>query len=579
MSSSQDTTNSVEKKLKMNLRKAKTSIPINPKILHLPCEWEECQFITEDMEDFIKHISEHLSSLISNVTPPEQVLGCFNCKWQNCDVAVIGHISDFTRHVYFHTFHTKIKCIGNILIRTLGLHACTLDGQSCNLIPDLPERLQCGWFQCGAIYDNPEFFYRHVSFHADTFQNGNNLKGGCDCLWEGCDVNVKSKHKLREHLRSHTQQKLVACPNCGGLFANRTKFFDHLERQTDTQWFQCSHCNKKFQTERLLRDHIRIHVNSYKCPLCEMTCPNPHGLRNHLLYKHTTERHFACPECEYRTKTQATLQRHMETHSENVFMCHEKGCGFVSRLYQCLAAHYQKIHQGIDTRRYACHVCNQRFIRGNFLTKHLQTSHNYKWPSGYSRFRYIMHSDGFLRLQTVRYESVNLIEQVIDTNAMSATNSRSPETSGNAEQAPDNVGASENAATAAATNSGGGGGEEEVSITYNLEMLGDVALLNPNKLGVAENTEQVGAASAEEADQGDECLEEEENPHSLDTMDPSTSAATEISDPHSMDVEITAEKNSFVSDNEEDQEASSDDNNSNLFGIYSEISSDCLNSV
>lgn len=190
-----------------------------------------------------------------------------------------------------------------------------------------------------------------------------------------------------------------------------------------------------------------------------------------------------------------------------------------------------------------------------------------------------MHSDGFLRLQTVRYESVNLIEQVIDTNAMSATNSRSPETSGNAEQAPDNVGASENAATAAATNSGGGGGEEEVSITYNLEMLGDVALLNPNKLGVAENTEQVGAASAEEADQGDECLEEEENPHSLDTMDPSTSAATEISDPHSMDVEITAEKNSFVSDNEEDQEASSDDNNSNLFGIYSEISSDCLNSV
>lgn len=192
-----------------------------------------------------------------------------------------------------------------------------------------------------------------------------------------------------------------------------------------------------------------------------------------------------------------------------------------------------------------------------------------------------MHSDGFLRLQTVRYESVNLIEQVIDTNAMSATNSRSPETSGNAEQAPDNVGASENAATAAATNSGVGGGEEEVSITYNLEMLGDVALLNPNKLGVAENTEQVGAASAEEADQGDECLEEEvaQNPHSLDTMDPSTPATTEISDPNSMDVEIAAEENSFVSDNEEDQEASPDDNHSNLFGIYSEISSDCLNSV
>jgi len=42
---------------------------------------------------------------------------------------------------------------------------------------------------------------------------------------------VKSKHKLKDHFKSHTQEKVVACPTCGALFSCRTKFFDHLTRQ------------------------------------------------------------------------------------------------------------------------------------------------------------------------------------------------------------------------------------------------------------------------------------------------------------------------------------------------------------
>ncbi|GAB1598657.1 histone H4 transcription factor-like isoform X1 [Argonauta hians] len=465
-------------------KKTSNIVPVNPRILHLPCEWQECQFVTDEMEKFIKHLSEHLTELLSSVTPPEQVLGCFNCKWRNCDVAVIGHISDYTRHVFFHAFHTKIKCIGSMLVKNLELHACTLDSQSCNLIPDLPECLQCGWTHCGAVYDNPEFFYRHVDFHADSFPNGNNLKGGCDCQWEGCDVNVKSKHKLREHLRSHTQQKLVACPNCGGFFSSRTKFFDHLERQKDVQSYQCSYCNKKFQTERLMRDHVRIHVNCYKCPLCDMTCPNPHGLRNHLRYKHTSERQYNCLECDYRSKTPSDLRRHMETHSENTIMCHVKGCCFVTRVYQCLASHYQKTHQGIDTHRFACHICKAFFTRGSLLTKHLKKTHKYRLPSGYSRFRYNMSQDGFWRLQTVRYESVNLIEQVI-------VNAADPTTSG----------PSEDCGPPPAPTT------EVVSTTYNLEMLGDVALHTPNKLDIVSDKVE----EAEEEEKEDEVQKTEEN--------------------------------------------------------------------
>ncbi len=50
-------------------------------------------------------------------------------------------------------------------------------------------------------------------------------------VFSGCQNVVKSRHRLKEHLRSHTQEKIIACPTCGGLYANFTKFADHIKRQ------------------------------------------------------------------------------------------------------------------------------------------------------------------------------------------------------------------------------------------------------------------------------------------------------------------------------------------------------------
>ena len=37
---------------------------------------------------------------------------------------------------------------------------------------------------------------------------------------------------------------------------------------------------------------------------------------------------------------------------------------------------------------YACHLCDKRYNRGAYLTKHLIKLHQFSWPSGHSRFRY-----------------------------------------------------------------------------------------------------------------------------------------------------------------------------------------------
>jgi len=50
----------------------------------------------------------------------------------------------------------------------------------------------------------------------------------------GCSTITKSKHRLKEHLRSHTQEKVIACSVCGGLFSNSTKLFDHIKRQAQS---------------------------------------------------------------------------------------------------------------------------------------------------------------------------------------------------------------------------------------------------------------------------------------------------------------------------------------------------------
>ena len=50
-----------------------------------------------------------------------------------------------------------------------------------------------------------------------------------------CKVYKANRCRLRDHVRSHTQEKVIGCPNCGGIFSCNTKFSDHCERQAPVQ--------------------------------------------------------------------------------------------------------------------------------------------------------------------------------------------------------------------------------------------------------------------------------------------------------------------------------------------------------
>lgn len=91
---------------------------------------------------------------------------------------------------------------------------------------------------------------------------------------------------------------------------------------------------------------------------------------------------------------------------------------------------------------YQCHCCKKKLKRGGNLTKHLMKLHNYHWPSGHTRFRLLFYifsciryminnlnfryrkdQDGIYRLQTVRYESLEVTEEMIKSETMQSKKS------------------------------------------------------------------------------------------------------------------------------------------------------------
>ena len=381
--------------------------------LLLECEWDDCGDYCDNISDFTRHVTNHISEAeVRTLEPPlEDVFGCL---WSECGFET-PESSEMVRHINFHAFHTKIKCHGLNMLSKHGLAPCSLDPGQRNIVPDLSESWRCQWRGCetgDTCHQQPRDFYLHVSSHAEELR-GEVVR----CRWGECSSQAGTVSKLKEHLRSHTQEKMIGCPNCGALFSNRVKFLDHCKRQqaaNSEDCFKCSNCGKKFATERLLRDHMRSHINHYKCPHCDMTKPTPSTLARHVRYKHDEEKPFKCSYCEYAGKNQQDLNGHMKVHYEDMeYKCTEANCNYKCRASMTLKKHIMKRHQNLSANNYACHLCVKRFNRGNNLTKHLMKSHNFTWPSGHSRFRYIRDEvTGVYRLQTIRFESVDLQEQL-----------------------------------------------------------------------------------------------------------------------------------------------------------------------
>lgn len=386
-------------------KKRKVGTQLKDERLDLACEWKECTYRSGHLEQFLRHVSSHISNVEISVRENDNEV--YVCLWKDCP-----YESDacdmIIRHINYHAYHTKLKCIGSNVRGRTKLPKCRRDLEWKNIIDSPPPHL-CRWEECLKQFTNYQMYLYHVTVHMMNCPRGNRVKDGVECKWTGCNGKYSSLHKLRDHMRCHTKEKIVACPDCGITFASKTKFHTHCQRQIplEVQGFRCSHCNKFYPTEGILRDHMRSHVFNYKCTLCDMSCESPASLAKHVRYRHMTARTFPCQLCSHAAKSQQDLDSHMTVHTSGPnFSCHFEGCHFTCKGAYALDRHVERVHS-LAVRWYCCHECPIKYRKSYRLTKHLIEAHRLQLPSGHKRFHYTQDEDGCYRLQMVRYEAVD----------------------------------------------------------------------------------------------------------------------------------------------------------------------------
>ncbi|XP_078036291.1 histone H4 transcription factor [Augochlora pura] len=397
-------------------KRRRVGLPVKREVYHLSCEWTDCEYENNHVERFVKHVAQHVSDLGTRTN--EKGIDVYVCQWSGCFYEN-NDPDEISRHVNYHGYHTKLKCIGSNIRSRVKLPKCRRDSEWKNVV-DLPAPLLCRWEECLKCFRNYQLYLYHVAAHIEESPRGNKIEGGLECKWTGCGSFYPSLHKLRDHMRRHTKEKMVACPDCGATFASNTKFLIHCKRQIpiDVQGLKCSHCNKFYPTEGVLRDHMRLHVFNYKCSLCDMSCESPASLAKHVRYRHVSTRNFPCQLCTHAAKSQQDLDSHMSVHTNGPnFSCHFEGCLYTCKGAYTLDRHIERVH-GAQIRWYCCHECPIKYRKSYRLTKHLIEAHRFQLPSGHTRFQYTHDDDGCYRLQMVRYEAVD------EENNPSATQSK-----------------------------------------------------------------------------------------------------------------------------------------------------------
>ncbi|XP_035171740.1 histone H4 transcription factor-like isoform X3 [Oxyura jamaicensis] len=328
----------------------------------LPCEWEECFFVGKCMEEFCDHVAGHLKEYLQH---PLGTAEQYRCWWRNCEFGAKDP-RELITHANFHSYHTKLKFVGSQL-RALhcDLPACLLTSRSWHQLPQTSEEFVCNWENCNVTFNNPEWFYQHVAHHAYA----------------------------TEEETVTDQKKTVYCHWKGQIFV-------------------CQNCHKHFANERLLRDHMRGHVNRVTCPLCDVVCTSVSSLKAHTRYRHCDERPFHCHLCDSSFKNAYDLHKHVETHNDSdAYSCDVEGCGFTSRTLQSLKQHYKRAHVSNGVLKYKCHICQKCFCWSYTLTLHLRKAHKL---SSHSRFRYKEDDEGHMSLNLAVYNAVTGLGQTLN---------------------------------------------------------------------------------------------------------------------------------------------------------------------
>ncbi|XP_068627108.1 zinc finger protein 564-like [Battus philenor] len=194
-----------------------------------------------------------------------------------------------------------------------------------------------------------------------------------------CGHRAPTLNKLRSHMKRHAERQ--RCGQCDKTFADRSSLRTHLFIHNGSKEFSCPRCGKAFLFKRAMELHQLTHEASAQlyCHQCDMNFKNQISYKQHLLYslKHVdpAKLKYACQLCDKKFVKAKRLEEHnLAVHLKvTPVNCTVPGCNFACSSRAVLRTHTRTLHRAVRARRdHVCHVCGKTYTSKVALGGHLR---------------------------------------------------------------------------------------------------------------------------------------------------------------------------------------------------------------
>ncbi|XP_031621827.1 zinc finger protein 878-like [Contarinia nasturtii] len=189
-----------------------------------------------------------------------------------------------------------------------------------------------------------------------------------------CRKNFRERRLLRSHMKLHIQQPRL-CLVCGIFCSSATSLSRHmkLHDSDETKSHFCNLCNKGFKVRQYLLRHNRKEHGIWadntppKCSICGQEFDKKSLLHEHMkTHPFEETRNFMCNICNHAAKNAYNLKRHMQTHSND----RSFECHICAKTFH---PRYAKDHMKSHTEapKHKCPICTKKFKRKYALKQHM----------------------------------------------------------------------------------------------------------------------------------------------------------------------------------------------------------------